>query len=162
MEYVDAIMIIDNTGKIVYSVRFNPRFDDNSKLEDFKDVINKNILEVYPTVDVEESTIINCLKYGIPKYEDNQVFYDYKGRVYNTQNLTLPIIRSGKILGAIEISKDITRIKELSDKNNKSFYRSQKEKSNNKKTVAKYNFDDILTNDKDMKDNIEKDRKSVV
>ena len=156
MEYVDAIMIIDNTGKIVYSVRFNPRFDDNSKLEDFKDVINKNILEVYPTVDVEESTIINCLKYGIPKYEDNQVFYDYKGRVYNTQNLTLPIIRSGKILGAIEISKDITRIKELSDKNNKSFYRSQKEKSNNKKTVAKYNFDDILTNDKDMKDNIEK------
>lgn len=120
MEYVDAIMIIDHTGKIVYSVRYNPRFDDESKLEDFKDIIDKNILEVYPTLDVEESTIINCLKHGIPKYEDNQVFYDYKGRVYNTQNLTLPIIKSGKILGAIEISKDITRIEELSDKNKKS------------------------------------------
>lgn len=57
MEYVDAIMIIDHTGKIVYSVRYNPRFDDESKLEDFKDIIDKNILEVYPTLDVEESTI---------------------------------------------------------------------------------------------------------
>ncbi len=49
---------------------------------------------------------------GVPIYSENQIFRDEKGRVYNTQNLTLPIIRSGKILGAIELSKDITRIKE--------------------------------------------------
>ncbi|MBW4827554.1 MAG: sigma 54-interacting transcriptional regulator [Clostridiaceae bacterium] len=156
MEYVDAIMIIDHTGKIVYSVRYNPRFDDESKLEDFKDIIDKNILEVYPTLDVEESTIINCLKHGIPKYEDNQVFYDYKGRVYNTQNLTLPIIKSGKILGAIEISKDITRIEKLSDKNKKSIQIPSKENNKNNRTIAKYNFEDILTKNKGMKENIYK------
>lgn len=156
MEYVDAIMIIDHTGKIVYSVRYNPRFDDESKLEDFKDIIDKNILEVYPTLDVEESTIINCLKHGIPKYEDNQVFYDYKGRVYNTQNLTLPIIKSGKILGAIEISKDITRIEELSDKNKKSIQIPSKENNKNNRIIAKYNFEDILTKNEEMKENIHK------
>lgn len=161
MEYVDAIMIIDHSGKIVYSVRYNPRFDEKSDIEEFKDIINKNILEVYPTLDVEESTIINCLKYGKAIYEENQVFYDNKGRVYNTQNLTLPIIRSGKILGAIEISKDITRIKELSDKNNKSLYTSEKEKSKSKskRAVAKYTFENILTNDKKMKDNIDRCKK---
>ncbi|WP_026895847.1 hypothetical protein [Clostridiisalibacter paucivorans] len=87
MEYVDAIMIIDHKGKIVYSVRYNPRFDDKSNSEEFKEVINKNFLEVYPTLDIEESTVINSLKYGVPKYNANQKFYDNKGRVYNTENL---------------------------------------------------------------------------
>ncbi|MCG4585788.1 AAA family ATPase, partial [Anaerosalibacter bizertensis] len=68
-----------------------------------------------------------------------------KGRVYNTQNLTLPIIKSGKILGAIEISKDITRIEELSDKNKKSIQIPSKENNKNNRIIAKYNFEDILT-----------------
>ncbi len=112
MKYVDAIMIIDNKSRIVYSVRFNPRFDKDGCKDEFESIINRNFLEVYPSIKPEESTVMTCLKYGVPIYSENQIFRDEKGRVYNTQNLTLPIIRSGKILGAIELSKDITRIKE--------------------------------------------------
>lgn len=158
MEYADAIMIVDHNGKIVYSVRYNPRFDDESDIREFRDIINKNYLEIFPTLDPEQSTIINCIKQGVPKYEENQIFYDNKGRVYNTQNLTLPIIRSGKILGAIEISKDITKIEELSEKNksNSIFSFPSKEKLVEKKTVAKYTFESIITSNESMKENIKK------
>lgn len=158
MEYADAIMIVDHNGKIVYSVRYNPRFDDESDIREFKDIINKNYLEVFPTLDPEQSTIINCIKQGVPKYMENQIFYDNKGRVYNTQNLTLPIIRSGKILGAIEISKDITKIEELSEKNkdHNVFQFQSKEKLAEKKTVAKYTFESIITSNEGMKENIKK------
>lgn len=158
MEYVDAIMIVDHNGKIVYSVRYNPRFDDESDVREYRDIINKNYLEVFPTLDPEQSTIINCIKQGVPKYMENQIFYDNKGRVYNTQNLTLPIIRSGKILGAIEISKDITKIEELSEKNkdHNVFQFQSKEKLAEKKTVAKYTFESIITSNEGMKENIKK------
>ena len=158
MEYVDAIMIVDHNGKIVYSVRYNPRFDDESDAREYKDIINKNYLEVFPTLDPEQSTIINCIKQGVPKYEENQIFYDNKGRVYNTQNLTLPIIRSGKTLGAIEISKDITKIEELSGKNkaHNVFQLQSKEKLAERKAVAKYTFESIITSNEGMKENIKK------
>lgn len=158
MEYVDAIMIVDHNGNIVYSVRYNPRFDNNSKLNDFKEIINKNFLEIYPELDIEESTIINCLKYGTPQYLENQIFHDNKGRVYNTQNLTLPIIRRGKILGAIEISKDITKVKEITEKlkTKKTFQTFGNKKFNMGKNTAEYSFDNIITQNKEMKYNIKK------
>ena len=96
MKYVDAIMIVDHNGRIVYSVRFNPRFNDETNLREFRNIKNKNFLEVYPTLDVEESSIINCLKYGIIKYNENQNFMIMEESII--QNLTLPIIRAAKCL----------------------------------------------------------------
>lgn len=156
LKYVDAIMIVDHNGRIVYSVRFNPRFDDESSLKEFRDVINKNFLEFYPTLDIEESTIINCLKYGVVKYNENQKFYDYQGRVYNTQNLTLPIIKSGKILGAIELSRDITSIKEDTSLTQKKPISKIKISSKIDKFSANYEFSDIITRNKEMINNIKK------
>ena len=90
MDYVDAIMIIDRHGRIVYSVRYNPRFDNSFCEGDFESIINKNFLEVYPNINPNESTMINCVNNGKPIYLKEQVFNDYKGRVINTQNLTIP------------------------------------------------------------------------
>ena len=59
MESVDAILIVDRSGNIVYSVRYNPRFDNSSVQNDFADIINKSFLEIYPELDIEESTIMN-------------------------------------------------------------------------------------------------------
>lgn len=156
MKYVDAIMIVDRNGRIVYSVRFNPRFDDESSLKEFRSLINKNFLEFYPTLDIEESTIINCLKYGAVKYNEKQKFYDYQGKVYNTQNLTLPIIKSGKILGAIELSRDITSIKEDTSLTQKKPISNVKISPKLDKFSANYEFEDIITRNVEMKENIEK------
>ena len=158
IESVDAILIVDRSGNIVYSVRYNPRFDNSSVQNDFADIINKSFLEIYPELDIEESTIMNCLKYGTPQYLENQIFRDNKGRVYNTQNLTLPIIKRGKISGAIEISRDITKVNEMNEglKTRKTIHIPVTKKTDNGKNTAKYTFDDIITKNEEMKCNIEK------
>ena len=156
MKYVDAIMIVDNKGRIVYSVRFNPRFDKDGCEDELESIINRKFLEVYPTIKPEESSVITCLKYGLPIYREHQKFYDEKRRVYNTQNLTLPIIRSGKILGTIELSKDITRIKEdtpLIEKESVSVINTP---FRSDEFSVKYEFKDIITRNEEMKENIEK------
>lgn len=156
MKYVDAIMIVDNKSKIVYSVRFNPRFDKDGCEDEFKSIINRNFLEVYPSVKPEESSVMACLKYGIPIYRESQRFYDEKGRVYNTQNLTLPIIRSGKILGAIELSKDVTKIKEDTPLSEKNFRPIIDGPFKSDEFSANYEFNDIITKNKEMIENIKK------
>ncbi|WP_353097734.1 sigma 54-interacting transcriptional regulator [Tissierella praeacuta] len=154
MDYVDAIMIIDRHGKIVYSVRYNPRFDSSGCQDDFQNIINKNFLEVYPEINPKESTMIRCINEGKPIYLSEQVFNDHRGRVINTQNLTIPIIRSGKILGAVELSKDITKIEEQINK--KKYFRQIVRDNQNKLNGAKFSFGDIVTSNNYMLHNIEK------
>ena len=156
MKYVDAIMIVDHNGRIVYSVRFNPRFDKDGCEDEFESIINRNFLEVYSSIKPEESSVINCIKYGVPIHRKSQKFYDKKGRVYNTQNLTLPIIRSGKILGAVELSKDITSIKENTDLKDKDTIPVIETLHKENKFSANYEFSDIITRNKEMINNIKK------
>ncbi|WP_432666886.1 sigma 54-interacting transcriptional regulator [Wukongibacter baidiensis] len=160
IDYVDGIMIVDNAGKIVYSVRYNPRFEEDSKEKEYNNnIINKNFLEVYPSILTEKSTIVECLKKGVTVYKKRQAFYDYTGRLIQSRNLTLPIIKRGKVLGAIEITKDITSIQDLSEE----YDQFQKiklhsvgnlNKENNK--TLQFSFEDIITKNDEMIESIEK------
>lgn len=156
MNYVDAIMIVDIHSKIIHSVRYNPRYPNDSFEDSCVNTVNRNFLEIYPGIDPDKSTIIKCLNDGQIYYEPHQMFSDHKGRIINTQNLTLPIIRRGKIVGAIELSKDITKIEEkIEDKKEEVIHIIDNNFKNYNKDL-KYNFQDIITSNKTMKDNIEK------
>lgn len=154
MDYVDAIMIVDRHGRIVYSVRYNPRFDSDGCEDDLENIINRNFLEVYPDINPKDSTMVRCINEGKAFYLPEQVFGDYKGRVINTQNLTIPIIRSGKILGAVELSKDITKIEEKVKK--RRFPIELNITKEKKMQSAVFNFKDIITSNKEMLHNIER------
>lgn len=159
IEYVDGISVVDSKGRIVYSVRYNPRFDESYNEGEFNKLINRSVWELYPDVNPQESTIINCIENGIPIYNKNQVFHDFQGRLLATQNLTIPIIKMGKVLGAIELSKDITKIQDLTESNNRSKDKKSYFIGNTalkEETVVKYKFDDIITKNTDMLENIKK------
>lgn len=161
IEYVDGITVVDHQGRIVYTVRYNPRFDEGCNEREFDKLINRSFLELYPDVNPKESTLINCLEKGIAIYNGSQVFHDFQGRLLSTQNLTLPIIRRGRVLGAIELSKDITRIQDLDEISPGSRRKGKyltKEKAYREESVVKYNFEDIITRDAEMLDNIKKSR----
>lgn len=159
IEYVDGIAIVDSKGRIVYSVRYNPRFDESCDEREFNKLINRSILELYPDVNPNESTIMKCLENGIPIYNKSQVFHDFQGRLLSTQNLTIPIIKMGKVLGAIELSKDVTKIQDLTESSTR-----VKEKKScfmgnaalKVESTVKYKFDDIVTKNADMIENIKK------
>lgn len=152
IDYVDAIMIVDENGKIVYSVRYNPRFDKYGSENDFINIINKNYLEIYPDINPNDSSITKCINEGKVVYRPQQIFNDYKGRVINTQNITIPIIKTGKILGAIELSKDITKIQE---KLKGKIHIVQKYPEKDVRGTN-YTFDNIITTNRIMLHNIER------
>ena len=158
IDYIDAITIVDKTGSIVYSVRYNPRFDDESNEKESKKITNTKFLETFSRLPMEDSTIIKCLKDGVPIYKKNQMYYDYKGIVLNTQNITIPIIQKGKILAAIEFSKDMTAIQDLSnEKNNKVVVNCNSININKDNNLnIEYSFEDIITRNHEMIENINK------
>ncbi|MCT4592928.1 MAG: sigma 54-interacting transcriptional regulator [Anaeromicrobium sp.] len=150
-DYVDSILIIDKNYTIVYSARYNPRFEEEINEDIYSDYLYKNFFEVYVDINQEESSLVQCINSGktIKKY--NQTFTDYKGRVFTTNNTTIPIIKKGQIQGAIELSKDITSIHdaEHGKKPKKEIISSKSD------FIETYHFKDILTNNLDMLNNIE-------
>ena len=156
IDYVDGIMLTDEKGNIVYSVRFNPRFSNESTEKDFTQILGKNFLEVYTSMQEEESSIVKCIKSGKVIYNERQNIVDFQGNTLCTQNITLPIMSSGKVLGTIELSKDITSIHDIDINKNASIKPNQKNILRPIKHPTYYSFDSIITKDKKMLDTIKR------
>jgi arginine utilization regulatory protein len=152
MDYVDSLAIVDKNFKILHSYRCNPRFDEDLLENLYMDYIDKNFYEVYPQLSQSESSMYEAIKNNRIVYNENQIFVDYRGRVFNTRNLTIPIVREGEVVAAIELSKDITSIDDL----DKIHHQEGSSHSIGKRSlkIESLSFDDILTNNYEMIENI--------
>lgn len=136
----DGIHVIDNEGNtVVYNKAM-------AELEQMKetDVLNKNLLDIFNGLDEESSTLLKVLNSGTVIKDKKQTYLNkYKNEI-TTVNTTIPVIENGKTLGAIEISKNITKMKELSEE----ILTLHREKSNPKKIIQnkirKYTFENII------------------
>jgi len=84
-----------------------------------------------------------------------QNFINYKGGEISTVNSSIPIKSDNKIVGAIEVSKNITKVKELSEKIvdlQSELYKPKKNKQKkiNKGNGTSFTFVDIIGQSKDM------------
>lgn len=144
LDYLDeGIHIIDNRGNIVYYNKAAQRLDEIERDK----AIGRHILEIYPSLTYETSTLLKVIKTGQPIFNVEQTFVNYKGDKITTINTSLPIKANGKIIGALEISKDITQVKKLSEKIvdlQKELFKDERRKSNKNKRMAKYTFVDII------------------
>ncbi len=140
----DGIHIVDSNGKIIYYNKFAARLDNINPEE----AIGRHILEIYPSLTPQTSTILRVIKTGESILNYEQSFRNYKGKVITTINTTIPIIANKKIIGAVEISKDITEVKKLTQKvvdlqaellSDERLKKRRKESSQ-----AVYNFADII------------------
>lgn len=141
LNYVDiGIHIVDKNGITLFYNKANSKLEGLSPDE----VIGKNILEVFPSLTPETSTLIKVLKTGEPIINKLQVFLTYKGKEITTLNTTFPLYYGGELIGAIELSRDITEIKKLSEK----IIELQTGKSEEIKQLKPLpNLDDFITND---------------
>ncbi|MDD3437906.1 MAG: sigma 54-interacting transcriptional regulator [Clostridiaceae bacterium] len=107
-----GIHVVDSSGKTII---YNQAMADMEGL-DINEVMGKSILDIFPSLTTETSTLLTVLKMGKPIYNKYQTYLNNKGKQISTLNSTIPIrISQGKI-GALEIAKNITKEKELSDK----------------------------------------------
>lgn len=144
LDYIEeGIQIVDTRGKILYCNFAAANLDNLNR----DDTIGKYILDVYPSLTEETSTLLRVIRTGEPIYNFQQTFLNYKGYKITTINSSIPIIEEGEVVGALEISRDITQVKLLSEKVvdlQKQLYREDTIKKRERSGTAKYTFDDII------------------
>lgn len=145
----EGIHIVDKHGRIVYYNKFAEKID----AVDIKKAIGRHLLEVYPSLSYETSTLLTVIKTGQPILKVEQTFINYKGEKITTINSTFPIRdKKGNIVGAIELSKDITQVREMSeqivDLQNRLY--SNKSQKITKINTARYTFLDIIGENETM------------
>lgn len=80
------------------------------------EVLGRHILEVYPSLTLESSSLLKVLDTKKPILDRQQTVVNRAGRTVTMSYSTYPIFYHNEIAGACDISRDITRVKELSEK----------------------------------------------
>lgn len=142
----DGIQVVDRDGKLIYCNRRAAVLDDIN----IEQSIGRHIMDVYTSLLPETSTLIKVLETKSPIFNMEQTYVTYKGNKVTTLNSTLPITYNGELIGAMEISQNITDVKALSERvvdlQNKVFSHVSEEY----KEEARFTFDDIITGSKEM------------
>lgn len=81
-----------------------------------EEVLGRHILEVYPSLTLESSSLLKVLETKKPVLNRQQTVVNRTGRTVTMSYSTYPIFYQNEIAGACDISRDITKVKELSEK----------------------------------------------
>lgn len=152
LKNVDHILLVNKDYEIVYNSRFDPAIGNRPDAKEYK-----NFFEMYPSLGKNNSSIVETMSTGTGIFRDAQEFIDINGNVYVTQNMTIPIFREGKIVGTVELTKDLTTVGDAEGKKEYLNRLSRESSFNpNMDNNAQICFDDILTIDEEMLDAIER------
>ena len=143
--YIDSVTMIDATGKITVKERYNPRYSDAENAADNEWCLNRNLLEVFPSLSHSDSTLLQTLQKGELLYRENQCTINHSGKKSVTSNVTFPIISRGKIIGAVELSRDVTHYE--GERTAPAARPTPKRRSG---TEAKWTLEDIVTQNSKM------------
>lgn len=147
----DYILVVNKDYKIVYNSRFDKKLGAESSIRPYR-----NFFEMYPSQGRRNSSIVKAMSTGAPVYNSAQEWTDINGKVYVTQNITLPIIHEGQVIGAVELTKDLTNMGALQDK--PAFLQSISQDGSyhpNRDSNDRTSFEDILTINDGMLNTIE-------
>ncbi|MCT4621474.1 MAG: sigma 54-interacting transcriptional regulator [Marinisporobacter sp.] len=112
LEYIDeGVHVIDDQRRTILYNRAMTELEGTKKV----DVLDKDFLEVFPTLDQSSSTLLRALNKEEKIIDHPQTYLNNHNKEITTINTTVPIFSNDKRIGAVEISKNITKIKHLSD-----------------------------------------------
>ena len=97
--YYTGAIITDSSGTIIYY--YGSLIELNSLEE--SEVIGCNVLDVYPNVSKEKSSIYTVLRTGESLLDVHQHLINKKGEAFDSVNSTFPIKDGDDIIGAVEI-----------------------------------------------------------
>jgi len=110
----EGIHVVNEKGETVIYNNKMAELEDMDK----ESVIGKPLLDVFPSLDEENSTLLRTLHSGEKIENKQQEYLNKYGEKIITINSTIPIkFENGKIW-ALEVAKDITEIKNLYNKIN--------------------------------------------
>lgn len=147
----EGIHVVDLNGITIYYNKVAAQLDG----VDASEVIYKHVLDVFPSLTEETSTLLQVIKHGSPIYYQKQQFANVRGVLIDTVNTTIPIYQNNEMVGAVEISKNLSEIKKLSERLVELQERVNRNgppsKKRNSTSSARFDFDDIVTQNKTLK-----------
>lgn len=143
-----GVHVIDNTRKTVV---YNEAMAELEGLEIFQ-VIDKDILDIFPSLNEYTSTLIKVMNSGEPIINSTQTYFNYRGHSITTISTTLPLISGGEIVGAMEIAQDVTNLRKLSDQllELQQELKQTKQETKRSPQIKKYNFGSIIGNNRSL------------
>ena len=106
-----AMHIVDADG---ISILYNEEMAQLEKIN-VNDVLGKPFRKVFSFIPEEESTLFQALRKRKATMNEQQTYLNAYGKEVTTINSTMPIIVDGKVVAAMEVARDITDIKNMSD-----------------------------------------------
>ncbi|HML33458.1 sigma-54 interaction domain-containing protein [Sporomusa sphaeroides] len=143
MNMDEGILVVDSEANVTF---YNEPATNIAGISPEK-AIGKNILEIFSDLTPESSTFYQVLRNKQPIIDYAQTYMNYQGVKVSTLTSTIPLIEQGEVVGALEIYRDLTQVKELSEKvlnlQSELFRKKSNEKSYSGNGVV-YTFDDII------------------
>ena len=147
----EAVHVVDARGKtIIYN-------EEMASLEktNREDVLGKPFREAFSSIPLEESTLCRALQQNKPTIHQQQTYLNKYGKEITTLNSTIPVEVDGQVIAAIEIGKDITEIKSMSDTILKLQRENLKPEEPGKPEIKRYNFKNLIGENRDFKQVLE-------
>nr|WP_241634225.1 sigma 54-interacting transcriptional regulator [Fusobacterium gastrosuis] len=128
----------------------------NHKMAEIENISRESIIgkrfspNIFKSLSEMDSTLLRVLKENVAIKDNIQKYLNKSGKEIITINSTIPIEINGEIIGALEIAKDMTSIKSLSDeviklqKINENFDKDTVFNENKQTNKKSYEFKDII------------------
>ena len=157
----EGVYIVDKDG---VGIHYNSAMAKTEKVE-VGDVLGKKFHEAFPDFKMGDSTIYKALIKNQKTSTDQQIYKNIYGKEITTENDTIPVVVNGKTVAAIEVSKDITDIRTMSDTllELREGVLSGKEDTVKAKRpeIRSYTFDDIYGENKKFEEVLNRARKAA-
>ena len=108
----EAIHIVDASGK---TILYNEAMAQLEKIS-VEDALGKPFRQVFGSIPESESTLYQALVNRREIRSQQQTYLNIYGKQVTTVNTTIPIIVDDRVVAAMEVARDITEIKDMSDK----------------------------------------------
>ena len=108
----EGVHIVDTSGITVFYNKVAAALDNLNPAE----VVGRHILSIFPSLSEDTSTLLSVLRTGRPAPVRQQTFRNFKGDTITSVNSSLPIYSGARLVGAIEISRDVTLVKALAER----------------------------------------------
>ena len=163
IELIDeGVYIVDQDGVGKF---YNKAMASMEKVN-LDDVLDKKFHEAFPDFSLSESTMFEALKRNTPTLRKQQTYKNLYGKEITTINSTIPIVVDGETVAAVEVAKDITNIRKMSDtlleltegKRDKASDAGERPQGG----IKRYTFDDIYGENPAFKEVITRAKKAAM
>ncbi|HWQ79909.1 MAG TPA: sigma 54-interacting transcriptional regulator [Anaerovoracaceae bacterium] len=153
----EGVHVLDREGNtIIYN-------DAMARLEKMqrKGVLRRPFKEVFKNISDEESTLLQALHHKKITLNKQQTYLNRDGMAINAINSTIPVIYNDEVIAAIEVSKDVTYIRQMSN-TILDLHKEKLEPEHSKShRIRKYSFNNLVGQNKRFLETVETARKAA-